>query len=214
MHCIPEVFAYYFEDEIREVCRNIHEPGKSEEVFLLKKGNIKIVLTNSLSDNSITIQFEGEYKPWDIFKVLDLLVLKIFLDDTLESYEKKLYIDSMVYEKIVHDISNSDKADRKYRCFADRIIGKIPEEESSRVQTTLVYDNGFNISNVTYLVLDSKLHTYIHELNYLSGEKIGTRTDGYNVDLIEYARLMQQRIYECLERNFTEDYICQLNINK
>lgn len=212
IHYIPEVFAYYFEDEIREVCRNIHEAGRNENVFLLKKENFRIILSNNLADNSITIQFEGDYKPKDIYRILDIIVMNVLLDDTKEQYEKQLYIDCMVYEKIIHDISNPKHADRKYRYLADSKLSEAKDEESFRIQSTIVYDNGFNISNVNFVVLDSFLHTYMHELNYLSGEKIGTKEDGYNVDLIEYAMLLQQRIYECVERNFTDDYVAQLNM--
>lgn len=210
IHYIPEIFAYYFESEVREIVKNIHESGRDMNVFLLKKDDIKIVFSNELSDNSITIQFEGEYKPKDIFKVLDVVIQNVFLDESLEEYEKMLYIDGIVYEKIIHDISASKGANYKYKCIEDNLLGNITENESFKMQSIIWHDNGIDISMINYVPARAMLHTYIHSACYISGQKIGTTEDGYNVDLIEYCKLLQQRAYMSIEKNFKADYIAQL----
>ena len=210
IHYIPEIFAYYFESEVREIVKNIHESGRDMNVFLLKKDDIKIVFSNELSDNSITIQFEGEYKPKDIFKVLDVVIENVFLDESLEEYEKMLYIDGIVYEKIIHDISASKGANYKYKCIEDNLLGNITENESFKMQSIIWHDNGIDISMINYVPARAMLHTYIHSACYISGQKIGTTEDGYNVDLIEYCKLLQQRAYMSIEKNFKADYIAQL----
>ena len=186
IHYIPEIFAYYFESEVREIVKNIHESGRDMNVFLLKIDDIKIIFSNELSDNSITIQFEGEYKPKDIFKVLDVVIENVFLDESLEEYEKMLYIDGIVYEKIIHDISASKGANYKYKCIEDNLLGNITENESFKMQSIIWHDNGIDISMINYVPARAMLHTYIHSACYISGQKIGTTEDGYNVDLIEY----------------------------
>lgn len=210
IHYIPEIFAYYFESEVREIVKNIHESGRDMNVFLLKKDDIKIVFSNELSDNSITIQFEGEYKPKDIFKVLDVVIENVFLDESLDEYEKMLYIDGIVYEKIIHDISASKGANYKYKCIEDNLLGNITENESFKMQSIIWHDNGIDISMINYVPARAMLHTYIHSACYISGQKIGTTEDGYNVDLIEYCKLLQQRAYMSIEKNFKADYIAQL----
>lgn len=210
IHYIPEIFAYYFESEVREIVKNIHESGRDMNVFLLKKDDIKIVFSNELSDNSITIQFEGEYKPKDMFKVLDVVIENVFLDESLEEYEKMLYIDGIVYEKIIHDISASKGANYKYKCIEDNLLGNITENESFKMQSIIWHDNGIDISMINYVPARAMLHTYIHSACYISGQKIGTTEDGYNVDLIEYCKLLQQRAYMSIEKNFKADYIAQL----
>ena len=200
IHYIPEIFAYYFESEVREIVKNIHESGRDMNVFLLKKDDIKIVFSNELSDNSITIQFEGEYKPKDIFKVLDVVIENVFLDESLEEYEKMLYIDGIVYEKIIHDISASKGANYKYKCIEDNLLGNITENESFKMQSIIWHDNGIDISMINYVPARAMLHTYIHSACYISGQKIGTTEDGYNVDLIEYCKLLQQRAYMSIEK--------------
>ncbi len=210
IHYIPEIFAYYFESEVREIVKNIHESGRDMNVFLLKKDDIKIIFSNELSDNSITIQFEGEYKPKDIFKVLDVVIENVFLDESLEEYEKMLYIDGIVYEKIIHDISASKGANYKYKCIEDNLLGNIAENESFKMQSIIWHDNGIDISMINYVPARAMLHTYIHSACYISGQKIGTTEDGYNVDLIEYCKLLQQRAYMSIEKNFKADYIAQL----
>lgn len=210
IHYIPEIFAYYFESEVREIVKNIHESGRDMNVFLLKKDDIKIIFSNELSDNSITIQFEGEYKPKDIFKVLDVVIENVFLDESLEEYEKMLYIDGIVYEKIIHDISASKGANYKYKCIEDNLLGNITENESFKMQSIIWHDNGIDISMINYVPARAMLHTYIHSACYISGQKIGTTEDGYNVDLIEYCKLLQQRAYMSIEKNFKADYIAQL----
>ena len=210
IHYIPEIFAYYFESEVREIVKNIHESGRDMNVFLLKKDDIKIIFSNELSDNSITIQFEGEYKPKDIFKVLDVVIQNVFLDESLEEYEKMLYIDGIVYEKIIHDISASKGANYKYKCIEDNLLGNITENESFKMQSIIWHDNGIDISMINYVPARAMLHTYIHSACYISGQKIGTTEDGYNVDLIEYCKLLQQRAYMSIEKNYKADYIAQL----
>lgn len=200
IHYIPEIFAYYFESEVREIVKNIHESGRDMNVFLLKKDDIKIIFSNELSDNSITIQFEGEYKPKDIFKVLDVVIQNVFLDESLEEYEKMLYIDGIVYEKIIHDISASKGANYKYKCIEDNLLGNITENESFKMQSIIWHDNGIDISMINYVPARAMLHTYIHSACYISGQKIGTTEDGYNVDLIEYCKLLQQRAYMSIEK--------------
>ena len=200
IHYIPEIFAYYFESEVREIVKNIHESGRDMNVFLLKKDDIKIIFSNELSDNSITIQFEGEYKPKDIFKVLDVVIENVFLDESLEEYEKMLYIDRIVYEKIIHDISASKGANYKYKCIEDNLLGNITENESFKMQSIIWHDNGIDISMINYVPARAMLHTYIHSACYISGQKIGTTEDGYNVDLIEYCKLLQQRAYMSIEK--------------
>ena len=200
IHYIPEIFAYYFEGEVREIVKNIHESGRDMNVFLLKKDDIKIIFSNELSDNSITIQFEGEYKPKDIFKVLDVVIENVFLDESLEEYEKMLYIDGIVYEKIIHDISASKGANYKYKCIEDNLLGNITENESFKMQSIIWHDNGIDISMINYVPARAMLHTYIHSACYISGQKIGTTEDGYNVDLIEYCKLLQQRAYMSIEK--------------
>lgn len=200
IHYIPEIFAYYFESEVREIVKNIHESGRDMNVFLLKKDDIKIIFSNELSDNSITIQFEGEYKPKDIFKVLDVVIENVFLDESLEEYEKMLYIDGIVYEKIIHDISASKGANYKYKCIEDNLLGNITENESFKMQSIIWHDNGIDISMINYVPARAMLHTYIHSACYISGQKIGTTEDGYNVDLIEYCKLLQQRAYMSIEK--------------
>lgn len=172
---------------------------------------MKIVLTDNFKNNSITIQIEGEYKPKDVYRALDFLIMYILLDDSMDRYEKNLYIDGIAYEKIIHDISIPRRAHYKYR-FIDNEFKDVKEDESYKIQSTLMYDNGFNISNINFIVIDSFLHSYIHEISYISGDEMGTKKDGFNIEMIEYFKLLQQRIYECLEKNFTDDFIAQLNI--
>ncbi len=135
----------------------------------------------------------------------------VLLDESMEKFENNLYIDGIVYEKIIHDISIPRRAHWKYR-FIDNEFKDVKEDESFKVQSTLMYDEGFNISNINFVVIDSFLHTYTHEISYISGEKIGTKKDGYNIEIVEYVKLLQQRIYECLEKNFTDDFNAQLNM--
>ena len=75
-----------------------------------------------------------------------------------------------------------------------------------------MYDDGFNISSINFIVIDSFLHAYTHEISYISGDKIGTKVDGYDIEIVEYVKLLQQRIYECLEKNFTDDFTAQRNL--
>ncbi len=135
----------------------------------------------------------------------------ILLDDSMDKYEKNLYIDGIVYEKIIHDISIPRRAHWKYR-FIDNEFKDVKEDESFKVQSTLLYDDGFNISSINFIVIDSFLHAYTHEISYISGDKIGTKVDGYDIEIVEYVKLLQQRIYECLEKNFTDDFTAQLNL--
>lgn len=210
IHYIPEIFAYYFENEVREIAKNIHESGRDKNVFLLKKDDARIILSNELSNNSVTIQFEGEYKPKDIFKVLDIIIDNLFLDESLEEYEKMLYIDGIVYEKIIHDISALKGAKYKYKCIEDNVLGIITDNENFKMQSIISHDNGIDLSMINYAPARAMLHTYIHSTCYISGEKIGTTQREYNVDLIEYCKLLQQRAYTSVEKNFKADYIAQL----
>ena len=122
----------------------------------------------------------------------------ILLDEPMDKYEKNLYIDGIVYEKIIHDISIPRRAHWKYR-FIDNEFKDVKEDESFKVQST-------------FIVIDSFLHAYTHEISYISGDKIGTKVDGYDIEIVEYVKLLQQRIYECLEKNFTDDFTAQLNL--